>query len=237
MLPFSVLSARLEPYRQLQLYKFAEIAIFGLVATGFGSSCITVRKVNMVNLPTASAEWSRIARNLPSDRTRTLNRFTARLRVAYLYDGLKIEKLSTETIRGYEALFSVFLSYTAFELLWAGMAEYYGEKELENERHNFEMYDSDLESKLKSNSKLENYLLHERLSDELSVRIHDFFGNHSSNLMPILAGIRNKVAHGHLSVAGVSADTKRNSEAIWNASRLLVHDTDDLFHSFLLSLD
>jgi hypothetical protein len=78
----------------------------------------------MVNFPTGSAQWSRIARNLPSDRTQTLNRFTARLRVAYLYDGLKIEGFSTETIRGYEALFSVFLSYTAFELLWAGMAEY-----------------------------------------------------------------------------------------------------------------
>jgi hypothetical protein len=237
MLPFSVLSDRLEPYRQPQLYKFAEMAIFGLVATGFGSSCITVRGINMVNLPTASPEWSRIARNLPSDRTRTLNRFTARLRVAYLYDGLKIEGLSTETIRGYEALFSVFLSYTAFELLWAGMAEFYGEKELENERHNFELYDTALESKIKENEKLEHYLLHERLSDELSVRIHDFFCNHSSNLMPILAGIRNKVAHGHLSVAGVHADTKSNSEAIWNASKLLLQTTDALFHSFALSLD
>jgi len=191
----------------------------------------------MVNFPTGSAQWSRIARNLPSDRTQTLNRFTARLRVAYLYDGLKIEGFSTETIRGYEALFSVFLSYTAFELLWAGMAEYYGEKEIANDRHNFEMYDSNLESKLKSNRKLEHYLLHERLSDELSVRIHDFFGNHSSNLVPILSGIRNKVAHGHLSVAGVNADSKKNSEAIWNASKLLVQTMDDLFYSFVLSLD
>jgi hypothetical protein len=99
------------------------------------------------------------------------------------------------------------------------------------------MYDSNLESKLKSNRKLEHYLLHERLSDELSVRIHDFFGNHSSNLVPILSGIRNKVAHGHLSVAGVNADSKKNSEAIWNASKLLVQTMDDLFYSFVLSLD
>jgi hypothetical protein len=191
----------------------------------------------MVNLPTASAQWSKIARDLPSAQTRTLNRFTARLRVAYLYDGLKINGLSPETLRGYEALFSVFLSYTAFELFWAGMAEYFGEKEIENERHNFEMYHSVLESELKSNKKLEHYLLHERLSDDLSVRIHDFFGNHSSNLLPILAGIRNKVAHGHLSVAGVNVDSKKNSEAIWSASKLLVQTTDDLFNCFVMSLD
>lgn len=191
----------------------------------------------MVNLPTASGTWSQIAKNLPSNKTGTLNRFTARLRVAYLYDGLKIKGLSPETIRGYEALFSVFLSYTAFELLWTGMAEYYGEHSIAHERHNFELHDSTLESKLKENKKLEHYLLHERLDDELSVKIHDFFCDHDSNLMPILAGIRNKVAHGHLSVAGVSADTKQNSEALWNASQLLVHATDDLFHSFVLSLD
>jgi hypothetical protein len=131
----------------------------------------------------------------------------------------------------------VFLSYTAFELLWAGMAEYYGEKELENERHNFEMYDSNLESKIKSNKKLQKYLTDEPLSSVLQRKIRTFYEMNESNLIPILAGIRNKVAHGHLSVAGVNADTKKNSEAIWNASKLLVQTTDDLFYSFVHSLD
>lgn len=189
------------------------------------------------NFPTGSQVWSKFAKNLPSDRTRTIYRFIARIRLAHLFEGMKINKLSPEVIRGYEAMFSVFLSYTAYELLWTGMAEYYNDHSIKNERHKFELSDSAIESKFKKNLRLEHYLLHEESADELSVRIHDFFSGHSSDLMPILAGIRNKFAHGHLSVAGVHAETQMNSEAIWDASRLLLSATNDLFHSFVISLE
>jgi hypothetical protein len=191
----------------------------------------------MNNLPTSGKEWSQIARHLPSERTRTINRFTARLRVAHLFGGLKLNELSPETVRGYEAMFSVFLSYTAFELFWAGLAEYYEDVSIENEKYEFELSDSGLGEKLKSNKKLEHFLLHEKLSNDLLRGTNDFFGGHESNLMPILAGIRHKVTHGHLSVAGINADTKGNSQAIWDASQLLIEATDDLFSSFVCSLD
>ncbi len=191
----------------------------------------------MSNLPTGAKKWSQIARDLSSERTRTIYRFIARLRVAYQFGGLKINDLAPETVRGYEAIFSVFLSYTAFELFWAGLAEYYEDSSIEKEKYRYELHDPAVEHRLKSNRKLEHYLLHEKAKDQLSIRIHDFFGGYDSNLMPILSGIRNKVAHGHLSVAGIKADTKSNSQAIWNASQLLIEATDDLFNSFVCSLD
>lgn len=191
----------------------------------------------MDNLPTSGKKWIQIARDLPSDRTRTIYRFIARLRVAHLFGGIKINGLAPETIRGYEAMFSVFLSYTAFELFWAGLAEYYDDSSIEKEKYRYELHDSAIEKKLKSNQKLEHYLLHEKVDDQLSIRIHDFFGGYDSNLMPILSGLRNKVAHGHLSVAGITADTKVNSQAIWDASHLLVETTNDLFDSFICSLE
>jgi hypothetical protein len=51
MLPFSALSAKLEPYQQPQLYKFAEMAIFVLVANAFGSGCIIVKKSEYGQFP------------------------------------------------------------------------------------------------------------------------------------------------------------------------------------------
>ncbi len=191
----------------------------------------------MSNLPTSGKEWSQIARDVPSERTRTINRFTARLRVAHLFGGLKLNELSPETVRGYEAMFSVFLSYTAFELFWAGLAEYYGDVSIRDERHRFELQSRSINEKLKKNKKLELYLLNEDASPLLTEKIKHFFERNDSNLMPILAGIRNKFAHGHLSVAGINADTKRNSQAIWDASQLLIEATDDLFSSFVCSLD
>lgn len=134
-------------------------------------------------------------------------------------------------------MFSVFLSYTAFELIWAGMAEYYQDSSIEKGKYEFELHDCSLEEKLKSNKKLEHYLLHEKADDPLATRLHDFFGGYDSNLMPILSGLRNKVAHGHLSVAGVNADRKSNSQTIWDVSQLLIEGTNDLFDTFVCSID
>ena len=99
----------------------------------------------MDNLPTSGKKWSQIARDLPSERTRTIYRFIARLRVAHLFGGIKINGLAPETIRGYEAMFSVFLSYTAFELFWAGLAEYYDDSSIEKEKYRYELHDSAIE--------------------------------------------------------------------------------------------
>ncbi len=134
-------------------------------------------------------------------------------------------------------MFSVFLSYTAFELLFQGIAEYFGDDLLKDERHDFLLTDPAIADDLKKNSKLAHYLLHEKSDGVLLARINDFFCGYDENLMPILAGIRNKVAHGHLSVAGINADSKANSDSLWEASKLLLYATDDLFYSFVRSIE
>lgn len=187
--------------------------------------------------PTGAKEWSQIAKTLPEGSTKIFNRFVARYRLASLFDGMKVDGLSAETVRGYEAMFSVFMSYTALELLIEGIADYWDDKSIKNECYDFNLISAELEQKLRMNSKLRQFLLDEIESTLLKIRINNFFENKASNLTPILAGIRHKVAHGDLSVAGINADTKVNSDAIWDASKLLLEATDDLFYSFIRSIE
>lgn len=108
----------------------------------------------MIIFPTGLIEWSMIASQLPPEKAVKFQRFVRRFTLAYWFDGLKVKNLDKHTIEGYDALFSVFLSFTAYELLWDGLLSYYDEEILIEEKNSFSIENPELADRLKHDKKL-----------------------------------------------------------------------------------
>ncbi len=188
----------------------------------------------MIIFPTGLIEWSMIASQLPPEKAVKFQRFVRRFTLAYWFDGLKVKNLDKHTIEGYDALFSVFLSFTAYELLWDGLLSYYDEEILIEEKQNFSIENPALANRLKHDKKLEAFLHMEDKTNPLTQKVELFFNSDNADFLPLLAAIKDKVMHGYFSIGTMKAESKEHSVDIWDASRELLVVTEDLFHNFVL---
>jgi len=188
----------------------------------------------MINFPKGMFEWAMIASSLPPLKTIKFQRFLRRFRLAYCFDGLKLHYIDKNTIDGYSALFSVFLSYTSYELLWSSISLFYDDASVKEERTKFSVLNPDLALRLKHNKKLEEFLHLEDKNHPLTQQVDRFFSSDDSDILPLLEAIKDKVMLGFFSIGVIKADSREHSKDIWDASRELLVVTEDIFHSFVL---
>ena len=189
----------------------------------------------MIIFPTGLIEWSMLSMHLPQEKKIKVQRFLRRFHLAYWFEGLKVSHLDDNTIEGYNALFSVFLSFSAYELLWESLETYYESDEISTEKYQLTLLNVDLAEKLKHDTKLKAFLHLEDSNNYLTKRVKDFFESDDIDLIPILSVMKDKVAHGFFSIGGMTPESKEHSRDIWNASRELLVLTEDLFHNFVLA--
>ena len=188
----------------------------------------------MINFPTGMYEWSMIASNHAPEKTIRFQRFLRRFRLAYCFDGLKLYHLDQNTVDGYDALFSVFLSYTSYELLWSSISLYYEDTSLKEERLKYSIINPELASRLKRDKKLAEFLHLEDKNYPITRQVQRFFKSNNADILPLLEAIKYKVMHGYFSIGGMKPDSREHSKDIWNGSRELLVLTEDIFHNFVL---
>jgi hypothetical protein len=188
----------------------------------------------MIDFPTGKYEWSMIASQLPPEKTFRFQRFLRRFRLAYCFDGMKLHFLDQKTIDGYDALFSVFLSYSSYELLWSSISLFYGDESIKEERTKYSIINPTLASRLKQDKILEQFLHLEDKTHPLTQKVDQFFYSNNSDILPLIEAIKDKVMHGYFSIGGMKSDSREHSKDIWDSSRELLVLTEDIFHNFVL---
>lgn len=188
----------------------------------------------MVNFPNGIFEWAMISSHHPPLKTIKFQRFLRRFRLAYCFDGMKLNYLDQNTIDGYDALFSVFLSYTSYELLFSSISFFYDDASIKEEGIKFSILKPDLALRLKNDKKLEEFLHLEDKSHQLTQQVDRYFSSDDSDILPLLEAIKGKVMHGFFSIGRMTPDSREHSKDIWDASRELLLLTEDIFYNFVL---
>jgi len=188
----------------------------------------------MINFPTGMYEWSMLASQLSTEKTLRFQRFLRRFRLAYCFDGMKLHFLDQNTIDGYDALFSVFLSYSSYELLLSSISMYYDDASIKEDRTKYSILNPGIAERLKRDTKLEEFLHLEDKNHPLTQQVDRFFNSDDADILPLLEAIKDKVKHGFFSIGGMKPDSKEHSKDIWDGSRELLVMTEDIFHNFVL---
>lgn len=188
----------------------------------------------MIDFPTGMFEWSMIASQLPEEKTIKFQRFLRRFRLAYCFDGMKLHFLDQKTVDGYDALFSAFLSYSSYELLWSSISLFYGDASLKEERTKYSIPNPALASRIRRDRRLEEFLHLDDKTNPLTRKVDQFFHSDDSDILPLLEAIKDKVTHGFFSIGGMKASSREHSKDIWDGSRELLVMTEDIFHNFVL---
>lgn len=188
----------------------------------------------MIDFPIGMYEWSMIANQHPQEKTLRFQRFLRRFRLAYCFDGMKLHFLDQQTVDAYDALFSVFLSYSSYDLLWSSISLYYDDVSIKDERTKYSILNPALASRLKHEKILEQFLHLDDNTHPLTQKIYHFFHSDESDILPLLEAINEKVMHGFFSIGGMMPDSREHSKDIWESSRELLVLTEDIFHNFVL---
>jgi hypothetical protein len=78
-----------------------------------------------------------------------------------------------------------------------------------------------------------NLLIENIDAKQLISKITDFQKSQSSNVAPIVKGIRNLVAHGELSSTGAVAGSQKHTKALHELATLVLDDSDKIFTEFV----
>jgi hypothetical protein len=197
---------------------------------------------------TTIKRWSVFLKTRKIAKTPTTNRFIARLNLSKKFKGINADGFSVETLRGYSALLSVFLAYSAFECFASSIKEneYLASTKLTVDfkinkyRHVFS--NVKLENELRKNTDLIEMLFEyadvdvERKDTQRIERLMLFYmGN--SDLHLIASAIRNVVAHGQLTVGGGKVMTKRNADVLFGLARLIEKECEKQFTKYVYLLE
>ncbi len=149
-------------------------------------------------------------------------------------------------MNGYNAIFSVYLAYSALDILTSTIAKnYYSLKPFEryikrnkNPKNNiFEIYKLNIENKELAAWLRDNHQLMEILADETSHSIEketiSFCSHNHDNLISVCQGIRHLVAHGNLTSTGAQAHSTKYSKVIKECALLVINAADQLVVSLL----
>ncbi len=187
--------------------------------------------------PTASAKWSSFHRahtgTAKSKEFATINRFIARYRLARSFQGLHLEDYSEKVTNGYNGIFHVYLAFSAFECLLNGIKLTGFDMNWDKTEHNHQFISASLANQIRLNTQLLNLLIENIDAKQLISKITDFQKSQSSNVAPIVKGIRNLVAHGELSSTGAVAGSQKHTKALHELATLVLDDSDKIFTEFV----
>lgn len=158
-----------------------------------------------------------------------LNRFNARFELAKNFEKVDLANTSSETMGGYSSIFAVFLAFNAAEKL--GSIEGFREINL------WELSDKNLAKELRLvlhtlNDVAEEFLDHPKAIEKLE----EFINCETDNVRIPASVIRNSFAHGSLTPHILNATTKKNQKSLFDLSRKLLVESEQLFTEWVNSL-
>jgi hypothetical protein len=187
--------------------------------------------------PTASKKWGSFHRTHTGTTKNkdfaTINRFIARYRLARSFQGLHLDDYSKKIINGYNGIFHVYLAFSAFECLLNGIKLTGVEMNWDKTEHNHKFTDAMLANKIRLNTQLLRLLVENLDAKKLINKVIDFQNSLSSDVAPVVKGIRNLVAHGELSATGAVAGSQKHTNALHELATLVLDDSDKIFTGFV----
>jgi hypothetical protein len=160
-------------------------------------------------------------------------RFCNRFRLASSFGGLSLSGYAEDSVAGYNGLLSVFLSYSAYELLWKVLGmnpdELPALMDADAERHVHEAF-----GKYDPEGVFFNFL-RGTVDDQLRRRLDRFKGGDVSQAVYLGAAIHHIFAHGYLSGHPKGAFPENISKVCHSVRGFLMKFMDDRFSALVAS--
>jgi hypothetical protein len=161
-----------------------------------------------------------------SENKKLLMRFVYRYRLTKSFSEFVAEGIG-KTLKGYNAIFKVFLAYKAYEQLLKG-ASGLRVYELGSLKNNH-VVDVQLASRLRMNEKLINSLIEYSTDSRLIYQLAAFRNAQSEDIICVIYAIRNVFAHGDLTSTSIGLALKNQRTTLLDLADLLLNYCDDNF--------
>lgn len=161
-----------------------------------------------------------------SENKKLLARFVYRYRLAKSFTEI-IAKDIGRTIKGYNAILKVFLTYTAYEQLLKGAygLRVFGLDSIDRNR----IEDAQLAEKLRKNKQLINFLIEYSKDSILIAQLVSFRKNSNNDVVCVAYAIRNVFAHGELTATPIGVALKTERTTLLELADFLLNYCDDIF--------
>ena len=164
----------------------------------------------------------------------TLNRFCARYRLARSLCGISLDTYSAKTTRTYTSMCSMFLAYTAYEVLLPG-ARQLRVTGVEDIKTNV-VLDSKLSTKLRANTKLQSFLLEHTREPDLKRKLKGFYKGSYDDIVCVAFAVRNLFSHGDLLTTDIGSGLASDRKLLDAVATRLLSYCDDKFTSCVRNL-
>jgi hypothetical protein len=183
--------------------------------------------VTTKNLPSAFKQFKSTS-NLRSHNKnkKLLARFVYRYRLAKSFTEIVAKDIG-RTIKGYNAILKVFLTYTAYEQLLKGAygLRIFGLDSLDRNR----IVDIHLAERLRNNKQLIDFLI-EYSTDSILIRqLVAFRKSKNNDVVCVAYAIRNVFAHGELTATPIGVALKTQRTALEDLADFLLNYCDNIF--------
>ena len=163
-----------------------------------------------------------------------LNRFCARYRLARSLCGISLDTYSAKTTRTYTSMCSMFLAYTAYEVLLP-VAHQLRVSGVEDIKTNV-VLDSKLSNKLRDNTKLQSFLLDHTRDADLKRKLNGFYKGSYDDIVCVAYGVRNLFSHGDLLTTDIGSGLASDRKLLDAVATRLLSYCDDKFTSCVRNL-
>ncbi len=131
------------------------------------------------------------------------------------------------TLKGYDAIHKVFLTYTAYEQIIKAA----------NRLEIFQIYpieinkveDLELANRIREKEKLMKFLSLQDNDTNLSLKLKEFIKGDSNDLSCVAYAIRNFYAHGELTPTAIGLSKEDHYDLMWDFSIFILNYCDDVF--------
>ena len=163
---------------------------------------------------------------LHNENKKLLARFVYRYRLAKSFTEI-IAKDIGRTIKGYNAILKVFLTYTAYEQLLKGAygLRVFGLDSVDRNR----VENTELAEKLRKNKQLIDFLVEYSTDSLLLGQLVAFRKNANNDVVCVAYAIRNVFAHGELTATPIGVALKTERTTLLELADFLLNYCDDIF--------
>ena len=163
---------------------------------------------------------------LHNENKKLLARFVYRYRLAKSFTGIVAKDIG-RTIKGYNAILKVFLTYTAYEQLLKASngLSVYGLDGIAKNR----IVDIELAERLRKNKQLIDFLVEYSTDSVLIGQLVAFRKNANNDIVCVAYAVRNVFAHGELTATPIGIALKDERTTLLDLADFLLNYCDDIF--------
>ena len=180
-----------------------------------------------INLPSSFKQFkATVNLRSHSENKKLLARFVYRYRLAQSFTEI-IAKDIGRTIKGYNAILKVFLTYTAYEQLLKASngLRVYGLDSIDRNR----IADIELAERLRNNKQLIDFLIEYSTDSILIGQLVAFRKNKNNDIVCVAYAIRNVFAHGELTATPIGIALKTERTTLIDLADFLLNYCNDIF--------